>query len=405
MRRIDDPGEGPGRSRRIETVLAQGTGAIYGPYAEVVEPIHMSTTYERAADNSYPGGATYSRDGNPAYRAPESLLCALEGGSDALVFSSGMSAATAVFQTLRPGMRVVAPQNMYWSLRQWLISFCRQWDIRLELFEAAGEKPADSCATGNLAALLAQPLDLLWLESPANPTWEITDIACAAALAKQSGALVCVDSTVATPVFSQPLSLGADIVMHSATKYLNGHSDVLAGALITGADSVSWQQVKMSRASVGSVPGPFESWLLARGMRTLFPRVRLAAASAATIAAYFSGHRALKSVLYPGLESHQGHTVAARQMHGGFGAMLSLRFAGGADAAVQCAAAVKVFKRATSLGSTESLLEHRASIEGPGSFCPDDLLRLSIGIEHIDDLIADLEQAMSRLPSAPLHVD
>ncbi|HET9762076.1 MAG TPA: PLP-dependent transferase, partial [Casimicrobiaceae bacterium] len=229
---------------------------------------------------------------------------------------------------------------------------------------------------------------------PANPTWEITDIAAAAAVAREVGATVCVDSTVATPLLTRPLQLGAHVVMHSATKYLNGHSDVIGGALVTAADDVLWQRIRYVRAAGGSVLGPFEASLLLRGMRTLHVRLRAACANALAIAERFNGHPKLSHVLYPGLATHPGHAVAARQMHGGFGAMLSLRVAGGEAAARSFAARLRVFKRATSLGSVESLAEHRASVEGPDTPCPPDLVRLSIGIEHVEDLIADIEQAL-----------
>jgi cystathionine gamma-synthase len=380
----------------IQTLLAQGGGAIHGPYEEVVAPIHVSTTYQRAADNSFPGGAGYSRDANPTYHEAERLICALERGADALVFSSGVAAAATVFQSLKPGSRIVAPQMMYWGLRKWLIEFCENWQIQLDLFAPAKDGAADSCGTENLESLLSQPADLLWLETPANPTWDITDIAVAAGLAKAAGAFVCVDSTVATPVLSQPLGLGADIVMHSATKYLNGHTDVVMGALVTATCDERWEKIRSLRAGAGAIAGPFETWLLTRGMRTLFPRVQLACQNAQAIAQHFRGHKKLSAVLYPGLVSHPGHDIAKAQMSGGFSGMLSIRFAGGEQAAIDAAAAVSVFKRATSLGSTESLIEHRASIEGEGTYCPPDLLRLSVGIERIDDLINDLEQAINQ---------
>jgi len=370
-------------SRSLQTLLAQGGGSIHGPFEEIVAPIHVSTTYQRASDNSFPGGAGYSRDANPSYHDAEQLVCALEGGADALLFSSGVAAAAAVFQSLKPGSRIVAPQMMYWGLRKWLIDFCENWQIQLDLFAPATDGAADSCGTANLASLLSQPADLVWLETPANPTWDITDMAAAARLAKSAGAFVCVDSTVATPVLSQPLSLGADIVMHSATKYLNGHSDVVIGALVTAKDDAQWQKIRAGRAGAGAIAGPFEAWLLTRGMRTLFARVQLACENAQAIASHFSGHKKLATVLYPGLTDH-------------FSGMLSLRFAGGEQAAINAAAAVSVFKRATSLGSTESLIEHRASIEGEGTYCPTDLLRLSVGIERVDDLIDDLDQAITR---------
>ncbi|NLF53536.1 MAG: PLP-dependent transferase, partial [Thauera phenolivorans] len=313
------------------------------------------------------------------------LLRELEQGEAAALFASGMAAASAVLLALRPGARIVAPHDMYWSLRKWLIEFAANWQIALDFY--AGED--------ELAARLQQPADLVWVETPANPTWEITDIARAATLAHAAGARLVVDSTVSTPVFSRPLTLGADIVMHSATKYLNGHSDVVAGVLVTRAADDFWARIRAARAAGGAVLGPFEAWLLNRGLRTLFARVRLAAESALRIARHFEHHPGVARVLYPGLASHPGHEIAARQMQGGFSAMLSLRVAGGEAAAREVAARVRLFKRATSLGSVESLIEHRAPVEGPGTRCPADLLRLSVGIEDAQDLIDDLEQALA----------
>lgn len=369
-----------------ETMVAQGGGEIHGPFREVVAPVHVATTYERAADGGYPGGVGYGRDQNPSFRAPEAMLARMEGAADALLFASGMAAATAVFRTLAPGARVVAPQAMYWALRGWLGAYAAETGVRVDLCE-----PTDAA----LAHALATPADLVWIETPANPTWEVIDIAAAARAAHAAGARLAVDSTVATPVLTRPLALGADLVMHSATKYLNGHSDVIAGMLATRADDAPWQRLRRYRAGDGAIAGPFEAWLLARGMRTLYLRVRHACASAQRIAEHFERHPAVHAVLYPGLASHPGHAVAARQMAGGFGAMLSIRVRGGAPAAQRVAGALTVFRRATSLGSTESLVEHRASVEGPGTRCPDDLLRLSIGTEAADDLVADLEHALA----------
>ncbi len=367
-----------------ETLAAQGAAEPAAPFFDVVAPLHLATTYERGGDGAYPGGRVYSRDANPSYDAPETTLCALEGGAAAALFASGMAASSAVIQVLQPGARVVAPQGMYWAWRNWLVQFAEQWQLQLTLYPVGG-----------LAAALATPADLVWVETPANPTWEVTDIAEAARLAHAAGARLVVDSTVPTPVLTRPLELGADLVMHSATKYLNGHSDVVAGALVTRETDAFWEKIKRVRALGGAILGPFEAWLLARGMRTLFVRVRAASASAAQLAAHFESHPKVAAVLYPGLASHPQHAIAARQMQGGFGGMLSIRVKGGAEAAMAVAARLKVFKRATSLGSVESLVEHRASVEGPGTLCPDDLLRLSVGLEHVDDLIADLEAALA----------
>jgi cystathionine gamma-synthase len=236
---------------------------------------------------------------------------------------------------------------------------------------------------------------LVWLETPSNPLWDVTDIQAASDIAHRAGARLAVDSTSASPVITKPLAFGADYVMHAGTKYLNGHSDVIAGALVTAADDDHWNRVKSVRKNLGAVLGPFESWLLLRGMRTLYPRVRTASANALDIARYFEGHPGVAEVLYPGLQSHPQHEIAIKQMTDGFGGMLSIRMSAGTAAAIAVAANTKVFTRATSLGGVESLIEHRASIEGADSPVPGDLLRLSVGIEAIEDLIADLTQAIA----------
>jgi cystathionine gamma-synthase len=378
----------PKPAARPATRAAQALGRISAPFGEIVPPIHLSTTYERAADGSFPG-PTYSRDGNPTYRQLEALLAELEGGVSALTFGSGMAAAAAVFQALAPGDHVIAPKVMYWALRKWLITFAKPWGLDIDFFdnESAGQ-------LDEIRRLVREETKLIWLETPANPTWAITDIAAATEIAHGAGARLAIDSTAASPVLSRPIEYGADIVMHSATKYLNGHSDVIAGALIAAKDDAFWARIKYLRAS-GPVLGPMEAWLLLRGMRTLFARVEIASRNAQRIAEHFAGHRKLVGVLYPGLPSHPGHAIAKRQMPGGFGGMLSIRVAGGQAGAMQAAARLQIFKRATSLGGVESLVEHRASVEGPDTPCPPDLLRLSIGIEAVEDLIADLEQALT----------
>jgi cystathionine gamma-synthase len=370
-----------------ETLVAQGMGRVAPPYFDIVPPIYVSTTYERAADGTYPGARIYSRADNPSYDQAEALVASLESAAAALLFASGQSAAAAVFQALSPGDGVLAPRAMYWGLRSWLINYAAPWGLALEFY--------DNASIDDLAAKAqSRRPRLIWIETPANPTWEITDIAAASTIAREIGAIVAVDSTAATPLLTRPLELGAQIVMHSATKYLNGHSDVIAGVLATARDDERWQRIRYVRGSGGAILGPLEAWLLLRGMRTLHLRVAAASANAHAIAERFEGHPKLSHVLYPGLKSHPGHPVAARQMRGGFGGMLSVRLFAGEQAAKSFAARLRVFKRATSLGSVESLAEHRASAEGPGTRCPTDLVRLSVGVEHVDDLIADIEQAL-----------
>ena len=370
-----------------ETLTAQGMGRVALPYLDVVPPIHLSTTYERAADGSYPGGRIYARADSPTYDQPEALIATLEGAASALLFASGQAAAATVFQALAPGDTALVPRNMYWGLRNWIVQFAATWGLHVELY--------DNTSLDDIAARTrARRPRLIWVETPANPTWEVTDIAATSTLAAEVGAIVAVDSTVATPLLTRPLELGAHIVMHSATKYLNGHSDVVAGALATARDDEFWQRVRSLRSGSGAVLGPMEAWLLLRGMRTLHVRVAKACENAQAIAAHFERHAKLGHVLYPGLATHPGHEIARRQMRGGYGGMLSLRLREGEQAARAFTGKLRVFKRATSLGSVESLAEHRASVEGPGSPCPPDLVRMSIGIESVDDLIGDIEQAL-----------
>ena len=374
-------------AKRPETLLAQALGWIDETTGALVPPIHSATTYQRDADNAYRKGYSYSRSDNPTYAQVEALLTNLEQGSAAMVLGSGMSAATIPFMTLRSGDHVVAQSVMYWGVRKWLMGFAEQWGLDV-----------DFVGPGDLDGLrgLMRPgqTKLVWIETPANPTFDCVDITAVAEIAHGAGARLCVDSTVATPILTRPIELGADLVMHSATKYLNGHSDVLAGALVAARDDDWWAKMKEIRAFHGKVLGPMEAWLLLRGMRTLHLRVRQASENAMAIARHFEGYPKVTAVLYPGLESAASHAVAARQMTGGFGGMLSMRFADGEAAAIAVAESLQVFKRATSLGGVESLVEHRASIEGPDTPVPADLLRFSVGVEHIDDLIADLEQAI-----------
>jgi len=373
-----------------ETLSAQALGRIDPVSRALIPSLHPSTTFERDVDGGYSSGRGYARPHNPTYDEAEDLLMALEGGHDCLLFASGMAAANAVFQALLPGDHVVAPKVMYWALRKWLVDFAVPWGLEVEFVD-----------THDLAALQAAmrpgKTRLVWLETPANPTWEVTDIRAAAIIAHAARARLAVDSTVASPVLTRPIELGADLVVHSASKYLNGHSDVLAGAVIGARDDGFWQRIRAWRRDGGAMLGTLEAWLLQRGMRTLFVRMARSSESAQAIAEHFLGHPHISHVLYPGLPGHPGHAIAARQMKGGFSGMLSLRIRGGEAGAMAVAARVRVFKRATSLGGVESLIEHRASIEGPASPVPVDLLRLSVGLESRDDLIADLEQALACL--------
>jgi len=370
------------------SLAAQAMGKIDPQTRGVVPPIHVSTTYIRDEDNGYSSGFIYGRPDNETVHEAQAVLAMLEEAkAGALLFGSGMAAATALFQALSPGDHVVASKVMYWALRAWLLNEATRWGLKVDFVE-----------TDDLAALKAAvkpgATKLVWIETPSNPLWTITDIAAAAEIAHKAGARLAVDSTCASPVHTRPLTLGADIVMHAATKVLNGHSDVVAGALCANVDDEFWNRIKTVRKGQGGILGPFEAYLLMRGMRTLHLRQERQSASAMELAQRLSAHPRVARVLYPGLPQHPGHDIAARQMEGGFGFMLSIQVTGGEAAAVKAAAHVGLYKRATSLGGVESLIEHRASIEGAGSPCPTDLLRLSTGIEDVADLYADLDQAL-----------
>lgn len=373
-----------------ETLVAQAGHLIDLLNGDVIPAIHPASTYARDQNYALRQPHTeYSRDDNPTYAQVEEVLTELEGGTAARVFSSGMAAIAAVFRSLRRGQRVVAPCRMYFGTLLWLKDFSQRREVELRLFDPA--KP------DSLSQTVGDKVDLVWLETPANPTWEVTDIEQAAALAHRAGGKLAVDSTVATPVLTRPLTLGADVVVHSATKYLNGHSDLVAGAVVTKACDALWDTVCFQRRHSGAVLGAFETWLLLRGLRTLFVRVARACDSALKLASHFEAHPKLERVLYPGLTSHPDHAIARRQMQGGFGGMLSLLVRGGAEEALAVVKRLQVFVPATSLGGVESLVEHRKTVEGAQSPTPDNLLRLSVGLEAPKDLIEDLEQALAVL--------
>ena len=380
---MDDQSKPP---LKLRTLAAQALGAYEPTTMGLVPPIHVATTFIRDADNGYRSGHIYGRTDNVSVQQAQDVIAAMEGADEALLFGSGMAAATTVLLALEKPTHIIASEVMYWGFRSWLRDIGR-YGHRVSFVDTS-----DLAAVR--AAVIPGETGLLWIETPSNPLWTITDIEAVADVAHAAGAILCVDSTVSTPVFTRPLELGADIVMHSATKYLNGHSDVTAGALATSQGGSFWSGIKKLRVSHGTTPGPFEAWLLTRGMRTLDVRVRAQAKTAALLAERLRGHPAISKVLYPGLSDHPGHDIAARQMIGGFGGMLSFNVRHGETAAIAVAARVKLWKRATSLGGVESLIEHRASIEGWGSPCPADLLRLSVGLEDADDLYADLLHAL-----------
>ncbi|MAK64821.1 MAG: cystathionine gamma-synthase [Maricaulis sp.] len=371
-------------SRETKTVQA-----MHAPDLEtgaVIPPIHSSTTYLRGAQNELVGPTDYRRPEGPTEMQAAEVLAMLDDGAAARLFPSGMAAIAAVLESVPTGGHVIAQSEMYYGARM--------------LFQRAqklGRITLNLVAPGDLNALTAAcrpDTDLVWIETPANPSWAIVDIAKAADIAHAVGARLVVDSTCAPPCTTRPIELGADMVMHSATKYLNGHSDVLAGALVTAKADETWETISTLHSQTGGVPGAFETWLLLRGLRTLFVRFERQSSSALFLAKALQDHPKLSAVHYPGLETHPGHAIAAKQMTGGFGGTLSVQLAGGYETARKFAAGTKLFFQATSLGGVESLIEHRKPIEGAESPCPPDLVRLSVGLETPQDLLADLEQAL-----------
>jgi len=370
---------------RIET-LAVHAGAQVDPATGAVAPaIYPSTTFEREADGSFPHGHIYSRSSAPNRSALEASLTALEGGAAAVAFASASAATTAVFQSLAPGDHVVAPMDAYFGTGKLLRDVFAGWGLESTF--------VDMTDLGAVEAAMRQTTKLVWAESPSNPLWKVADLARLGAIAKMAGARFVVDNTTATPVLQSPFKHGADGILHATTKYLGGHTDVLGGILVVRERGPWLDRLRLLQTSGGAVPSPFDCWLVLRGIRTLPYRVRAQSAHALQVATFLASHPRVDAVHYPGLASHPGHDVARRQMSS-FGGMLSVQIRGGADAAIAVAAKVRLFTRATSFGGTESLLEHRASIEGPGSTTPSNLLRVSIGLEHPDDLIADLAQAL-----------
>jgi cystathionine gamma-synthase len=351
----------------------------------VTPPIYMSTTFERGADGEYPLGFGYSREENPNRAMLEQCLAAVEGGTEALAFSSGQAATTALVQGLEPGDHIIAPDDVYYCWKKIFTEVFPKYGFQLDY--------VDMTDTDAVRATLRPNTRLIWIETPSNPLLEITDLAAIADIARKQNAISVCDSTFATPVLQHPFDHGIDMVVHSTTKYLGGHSDVVGGALITKFQNYLFERARKSQRFAGMVPSPFDCWLILRGVSTLPWRMRGHCENAARIASYLASHPKVEAVHYPGLATHRGHTVALRQMDG-FGGMISFQVRGCRDTAMGVAARVKVFTRATSLGGPHSFIEHRASIEGPTTKTPPNLLRMSVGLENSEDLIADLEQAL-----------
>jgi cystathionine gamma-synthase len=370
---------------RFETLAIHADGGADRASGGLAPPLHLATTFVHGPESEPLHGRLYIREGNPTEDRLERALAALEGGERALAFASGMAAAAALADALPAGGQVVFHRDLYHGVRRLGLEHLPRWGRSATFADLADPAAARAALTPATCAL--------WVETPTNPQLEILDLAALAALAHGAGALLVVDGTFATPALQQPLALGADVVLHSTTKYLGGHSDLQGGALVFARAGELAGRVADLRHELGAVAAPFNSWLALRGLRTLACRMERHAANAAALAASLAGHPRLAAVLYPGLAAHPGHAVARRQMRA-FGGMLSLRVAGGRAAAVAVAARLELFTNATSLGGVESLVEHRASSEGPGSTTPDDLLRLSVGLEHVDDLRADLLRAL-----------
>lgn len=376
------------RSRHPET-HAVHAGRQVDPTTGAVTPnLTLSTTFERAADGTLPHGLNYTRLDNPNRRALEQALAALEGGVDAMAFASGQAATVAILQSLAPGARALFPDDLYHGTRALVKNSFARWGLVAEFI--------DFTNLAAVSAALAQPAQLVWLETPSNPLLKITDLTAVSRLARAAGALVVADNTWASPLLTQPLALGAHVAMHSTTKYLGGHSDVLGGALIVGHDTppATVERVREWQKLGGAVPAPFDCWLLLRSLATLPVRIRAQSTTAATLASWLAAHPKIARVYYPGLATHPGHEISRWQMQGG-GAMISFEVVGGFAAASAVAARVQLITRATSLGGVESLIEHRKLAEGPDSTTPAGLLRFSVGLEHVDDLIADLAQALA----------
>ncbi len=375
---------------KIETIAVRVGRDIEPATGEVAPAVHLSTTYERDIDGGFSRGYDYIRPDNPGRRALEQCIAALEGGADATAYASGAAASLAVFSLLRPGDHVLAPIECYHGTAKQLRDIVGPMGVSYAFVDMTRNEVVRNALTDRTR--------LVWLETPSNPMLNISDIETLADLAHGRGARVCVDNTFATPVWQKPLELGADLVMHSSTKYFGGHSDVMGGAVVARDRGGLSDQLRDYQATAGNVPSPFDCWLVRRSLTTLACRVHAQTHTAARLAQFLHRHGGIERVFYPGLESHPGHERARKQMSG-FGAMLSFCVRGGRDEAFGVAARTKLFTRATSLGGVESLIEHRKSVEGPHSVTPENLLRVSVGLENADDLIADLDEALSVVPA------
>ncbi|POY37357.1 cystathionine gamma-synthase [Solitalea longa] len=368
---------------KLETLAVHAGNHPDSATGAVTSPIHLSTTFLRDDDLGYSKGFMYTRHNNPNRQQLETCLAALEGGEAALAFGSGSAAAFAVFQALQPGDHIIAPDDMYHGLRTQL----RQIFVELKMWVTFVD-------FNEIEDHIRPNTRLIWMETPSNPLMKITNIERVVQLAKQHNIITAVDNTFATPCIQRPLDMGVDLVMHSITKYINGHSDVLGGVVITKKNDDFFGRIKMVQILAGGVPSPFDCYLTLRGIKTLPYRMKGHCENAMALAKFLEQHPKVEKVYYPGLASHPDHEIAVKQMSNGFGGMLSFEVKGGAEEAVNVAISTQFFTQATSLGGVESLIEHRASQEGPDTKTPQNLLRVSVGLEHIDDLIADIDQAL-----------
>ena len=371
---------------RLETLAVHAGAAVDPTTGALTPPIHLSTTFERAGDGTFPSGFIYTRSANPTRLALEQCLMELEGGAAAAAFASGSAATVAIFQALQPGDQVIASEDAYYGTPVLLRDHFARWGLAVTFVDMRRPEA--------IAGAVTPKTRLIWIETPSNPRLHVTDIAACVSIASGCGAKTVVDNTWATPVLQRPFTLGVDLVMHSTTKYLGGHSDVLGGVVIARDNDAFFARVREIQGGGGAVPSPFDCWLVLRGIRSLPYRMRGHAEGARRLAAFLAEQPSIEQVYFPGLASDPGHGVASRQMSD-FGGMLSIGVRGGRAEAFGLAARLKLVTRATSLGGPETLIEHRASIEGERSKAPENLLRISVGLEHPDDLIDDFPQALA----------
>ncbi|MFZ2282412.1 MAG: aminotransferase class I/II-fold pyridoxal phosphate-dependent enzyme [Lutibacter sp.] len=371
---------------KFETIAIKSTENKFSDSTPVSTPIYLSSTYKRNSDGSYTNDFVYSRANNPNRAIVEESIAILENGKQAFAFSSGMAAISAVFQSLKTGDHILLPDDIYYAVKRLMEEVLKRWNLSYDLVDMSNIKAVEKAVKPNTA--------LIWVESPSNPQLKLSNIAAIAEIAHKNKALCAVDNTWLTPVFQNPLELGADIAVHSTTKYFGGHSDVIGGCVVVN-DEIIAEKIKNIQILSGAVPAPFDCWLIARGIQTLKLRVKQQSKNAFKLANYLESHPKIEKVLYPGLESHPQHLLAKRQQNKGFGAMLSVLIKGSESETTAIAAKLEYFTLATSLGGVESLVEHRKSVEGVDSPTPYNLLRISVGIEHIDDLIADWKKALS----------